>query len=98
MSAKENCQCGEAPKMIYSCSGAADVGEIADRAARKLGRDGVGKMSCPIDCARKTLEKAGIGGFAHLRVTDHGLTKGQSPVTDENIKSIADKGAALFSS
>lgn len=32
--------------LVYSCSGAADVGEITDRAARTLARDGFGKMSC----------------------------------------------------
>ena len=44
--------CSPAAKPIYACSGAADVGEIADHAARKLTADGVGKMSC----------LAGIGG------------------------------------
>lgn len=33
---------------IYSCSGAADVGELADRAARALSREGAGKMSCAV--------------------------------------------------
>ena len=46
------CVCSTAPKLIFSCSGAADVGEIADQAARKLTRDGQGKMFC----------LAGIGG------------------------------------
>jgi uncharacterized metal-binding protein len=32
--------------LIFSCSGAADVGEVADRTARKLARDRVGKMYC----------------------------------------------------
>jgi uncharacterized metal-binding protein len=40
------CVCGEAPTLIFSCSGSADVGEISDRAARKLTKDGVGKMYC----------------------------------------------------
>lgn len=34
--------------LIYSCSGAADVGEIADRTARSLTRSGAGKMSCVV--------------------------------------------------
>lgn len=34
--------------LVYSCSGAADVGEIADRAARSLVREGFGKMSCAV--------------------------------------------------
>jgi len=46
------CASSSGPKLIFSCSGAADVGELADRAARKLGRDGLGKMFC----------LAGIGG------------------------------------
>ena len=31
---------------MFACSGAADVGEIADRAARKMTKDGIGKMFC----------------------------------------------------
>jgi hypothetical protein len=42
------------------------------------------------------MEKAGIDNFAHLRVTDQGMKKGQPPVADENIKGITDKGAALL--
>ena len=34
------------PKLIFACSGAADVGEMADRAARMLHREGNGKMYC----------------------------------------------------
>ena len=48
---KENV-CGAAPTLIFACSGAADVGAISDRAARKLTADGAGKMYC----------LAGIGG------------------------------------
>ena len=44
--------CGAAPKLIFSCSGAADVGEISDRAARRLTFEGAGKMFC----------LAGVGG------------------------------------
>ncbi|MBN1293949.1 MAG: putative zinc-binding protein [Candidatus Latescibacteria bacterium] len=46
------CSCGKSPTLIFPCSGAADVGEISDRVARKLTRDNVGKMFC----------LAGIGG------------------------------------
>jgi uncharacterized metal-binding protein len=52
MSTNCKCECSAAPKLIFSCSGAADVGAVADQAARKLTRDGVGKMFC----------LAGIGG------------------------------------
>ena len=43
------CSCGRGdagPKVIFSCSGCADVGELADQAARKLTRDGVGRQAC----------------------------------------------------
>jgi uncharacterized metal-binding protein len=46
------CACSAAPKLIFACSGAADVGAVADQAARKLTKDGAGKMYC----------LAGIGG------------------------------------
>jgi uncharacterized metal-binding protein len=44
--------CAGGPTLIFSCSGAADVGEISDLAARKLTGEGAGKMFC----------LAGIGG------------------------------------
>lgn len=49
---QNSCMCSGGPKLIFACSGAADVGAIADQAARKLTRDGIGKMFC----------LAGIGG------------------------------------
>ncbi|MDD4870940.1 MAG: putative zinc-binding protein [Kiritimatiellae bacterium] len=52
MTTKNVCACGSAPKLIFACSGAADVGAVADQAARKLTKDGAGKMFC----------LAGIGG------------------------------------
>ncbi|GAB4032149.1 MAG: putative zinc-binding protein [Elusimicrobiota bacterium] len=48
----ENCACGGKAMMVLPCSGSADVGELADRAARKLSRETCVKMSC----------LAGIGG------------------------------------
>ena len=44
---------------MFACSGAADVGEISDKAARQLGKDGVGKMFC----------LAGIGGKVEPIIT-----------------------------
>ena len=44
--------CTPASTVVFACSGAADVGKIADLSARKLTDDGVGKMSC----------LAGVGG------------------------------------
>ena len=48
---KENL-CTGATTLIFACSGAADVGDIADKAARKISAEGGGKMYC----------LAGIGG------------------------------------
>ena len=44
--------CTAAPTLVFACSGAADVGAVADRAARELTARGAGKMYC----------LAGIGG------------------------------------
>ncbi len=52
MSEENSCSCSGGPRLIFACSGAADVGEIADKAARKLAKDGIGKMFCAV----------GIGG------------------------------------
>ena len=43
-----SCDCGCKLKynLIFACSGAADVGSIADLAARKLAAEKSGKMSC----------------------------------------------------
>jgi uncharacterized metal-binding protein len=46
------CSCITAPKLIFPCSGASDVGGLADQAARQMAKDGTGKMYC----------LAGIGG------------------------------------
>ncbi len=120
-----SCACGDKPKLIFACSGAADVGLIADRSARKLHKDGNGKLyclagigaglsgfiettreagkilvidGCPIDCAKKIMEKAGFSNFSYLRVTDHGFEKGKSPVTDSAIEKICVKGKEILAS
>jgi uncharacterized metal-binding protein len=123
MSETNTCACSVAPKLIFPCSGGSDVGAITDQTARKLTRDGVGKMyclagiggrvagimettksvetvlaidGCPQDCARKTLELAGFTGFAHLRLSDIGLNKGESPVTDAHLAHAAARAQELL--
>jgi uncharacterized metal-binding protein len=49
---KKSCACEGGVTLIFPCSGAADVGEISDRAARSMSARGHGKMFC----------LAGIGG------------------------------------
>jgi len=66
MSESKDCACSAGPKLIFSCSGAADVGAIADQAARKLSAEGKGKMFC----------MAGIGGRVEgIMKTTEGASK-----------------------
>jgi uncharacterized metal-binding protein len=117
---EEEC-CTPASTVIFACSGAADVGKIADLSARKLTEDGVGKMSClagvggrvkplmeitkaakvilaidgcPLHCGRNTLEQAGFKKFEHLCLSDIGMVKGKTPVTDEAVVKAATLGRA----
>jgi len=109
------CSCQGSPALIFACSGGSDAGGLSDQAARKLSKEGKGKMyclagiggrvegimktttsassvlaidGCPLDCARRTLEAAGIKGFKHVRLADLGFEKGKSPATDENIAKV----------
>jgi len=110
-------ECSSGPMLIFACSGAADVGEIADLTARKLNKEGLGKMfclagiggcvegimkntgaaselvaidGCPLDCAKKTLERGNFKQFMHMRLTDMELEKGKLAVTDENSKEVTE--------
>ncbi|MEW6515335.1 MAG: putative zinc-binding protein [candidate division FCPU426 bacterium] len=38
--------CGGSTRLIYACSGAADVGAISDQVARRLSKEGFGGMTC----------------------------------------------------
>jgi uncharacterized metal-binding protein len=51
---------------------------------------------CSLDCTKKCLEQAGIDNFKHLRVTDLGMEKGQTPVTDDNVMVTAKAASALL--
>ena len=120
---KESCSCSTAPKLIFACSGAADVGALSDQAARRLTQHGVGKMfclagiggrvsgivksteaasailaidGCPLSCAKRSLEAAGFSKFEHLQLAALGFEKGKSPVNDEAITCVAEKGAELL--
>lgn len=43
---------------------------------------------CPVGCASKTLEQAGVGPFRHVCVTELGFGKGQTNVTDDAIAAV----------
>jgi uncharacterized metal-binding protein len=120
---EKECTCNVAPKLIFACSGASDTGEITDRAARKLAKEGRGKMyclagiggriesimantaaaseilvidGCSSDCARFTLEHGGFTQFKQVRLSDLGMEKGVSPVTDERIARVVETGRLLL--
>lgn len=99
-----------------TCSGAADVGLLADRVTRKLSSDGWGQMSClsgmgadisgfiqsakaaetvvldgcPVKCGSKICQKNGIE-HTSLVMTEFGLKKGETNVSDELVSEIAEK-------
>ena len=112
---QDSCTNGSALNVVFACSGASDVGEITDLAARKLAAEGVATMlglagisgrvggivasakaaparlaidGCPVDCARKILEQADLAKFEHLRLSDLGMERSESPITDTRIKKV----------
>ena len=52
MKTEPQCSCTAAPKLVFPCSGASDVGGLTDRAGRQMTLDLMGRMYC----------LAGIGG------------------------------------
>jgi len=52
--------------------------------AKALAVDG-----CPVHCAKKILEAAGVTGFTQAVMTDMGVKKGNTPVTREKVDEIA---------
>jgi uncharacterized metal-binding protein len=118
MNIRPKSSCSGNTDLMFSCSGAADIAEIGDRAVRALHKAGDAKMfclagiagkvelievntrgadrilvvdGCDSDCAKKTMEFGGFTGFIHLRVSDLGMEKGKTPVTDERIAMVAAK-------
>ena len=116
-------QCCGGTQLIFACSGAADVGAIADQAARRLTKDGVAKMfclagvggrvsgimktteaadkilaidGCALDCVKSCLEQAGFTKFDHLQIAELGLEKGNSPLNDEAIDKVVEKGRKML--
>lgn len=104
--------------LVFACSGAADVGELADKAARQLHRQGIAAMSCiasigardtdmmfntdlanrvllidgcPKACCRRTFEQAGIHRFIQFDLSEVGLKKGGSPLTEEGVQRVVHK-------
>ncbi len=123
--ANETCACKGGQALIFGCSGGSDVGALADLAARRLSKEGKGKMyclagvggrvpgimktteateeilaidGCPMECAKKTLEQAGIKKFKHLQLAGLGFEKGKAPGSEENVSKAAAAGAGMLGS
>lgn len=118
MHTRPKCSCSGSTDLLFSCSGAADIAEIGDRAVRTLHKTGAAKMfclagiagkvesidvttrgadrivvvdGCGSDCAKKTMELGGYTEFIHVGVSDLGMEKGNTPVTEERIALVVTK-------
>lgn len=107
--------CGGAPRLVFACSGASDVGAVADQAARRVSRMKLASMGClsavangfdfaveplkeaeriividdcPENCARLTMEKAGVSDFDHVLISEPGMEKGHTRVDQKHIAKV----------
>lgn len=124
MSENKSCSCCSAPKLIFACSGSADVGELADKAARKLMKDGKGKMfclagiggrvsgimkstesaskvlvidGCPLSCAKNCMNEAGFKDFEYINLSELGMQKASTEVSEKNIALITEDASKKLS-
>ncbi len=50
---------------------------------------------CNLDCGKLTMEKNGMSDFCHMRLTDYGYVKGQTPASVEVTNEIAKHAISL---
>jgi uncharacterized metal-binding protein len=50
---------------------------------------------CDLDCGRLTMGKNGISEFNHLRLTDLGYIKGQTPASNDTVKQIIEHAVSV---
>jgi uncharacterized metal-binding protein len=116
--------CGGAPRLVFACSGASDVGAVADQAARRVSRMKLASMGClsavangldfamdpvkladriividgcPENCAKLTMEKAGVCSFEYILLSDLGMEKGHTKVNQEHIAHVYDRAETILS-
>jgi uncharacterized metal-binding protein len=51
---------------------------------------------CPIDCGKRIMERNNFVNYRYMRVTDLGYKKGETPVTEDVIKSVYEKAEIIF--
>ena len=50
---------------------------------------------CNLDCGKLTMEKNGLSDYCHLRLTDLGYVKGQTPASEEVVNEITKHAISL---
>ncbi len=107
--------CGGVPRLVFACSGASDVGAVADLAARRVSRMKLASMGClaavanrlgfaidpvneaerilvidgcPENCAKLTMENAGVSSFDYILLSELGMEKGHTKVDQGNIAKV----------
>lgn len=43
---------------------------------------------CPLDCGKLTMEKNNLKNFTHVRLTDYGYVKGETPANTPNVEEV----------
>lgn len=116
--------CGGAPRVVFACSGASDVGAVADQAARRISRMKLASMGClaavangfafaidpvraaeriividgcPENCAKLTMEKAGVSSFDYILLSDLGMEKGHTKVDQEHVSRVYERAEMIIS-
>ena len=51
---------------------------------------------CSVDCGKRMMEQHNITNYKYLRITDLGLDKGKTPVTEENILRVYQKAEIIY--
>lgn len=51
---------------------------------------------CPTECGKRILDREGFTNYQHLRITDLGYVKGQTPVAEDVVKAVYDKAEVIF--
>ena len=120
------CACGSDSVGIFPCSGASNVGQIANKVAVELTKQEIGKMmctvgiggrvsgllnsaegsdrilaidGCPLNCAKKTLELAGINIDRHIIISEFGINKNKNlDLVESEVKEALDGLAEILRS
>jgi uncharacterized metal-binding protein len=119
---KSGC-CSGAPRLVFACSGASDVGAVADQAARRVSRMKLASMGClaavangldfamdpikvaeriividgcPENCAKLTMERAGVSSYDYILLSELGMEKGHTKVNQEHIAQVYDRADKIL--